>query len=94
MLKAIYARLDALCRARPKTVALGMVLFTTAAFLFNPAVWKHPVFAAWIAAAVLLPVPIEVWALVRRKRSGGSLSKWGASKDPAADRDTLLGNRT
>lgn len=71
MVKRLYAKIDALCRARPKTVAAVMVVFTTTALLANPAVWKYPQFAAWVAAAVLVPVPFEVWALVRRNRRCG-----------------------
>ena len=69
MFKKLYARVDALCRARPKTMAAIMVVFTTTALLVNPAVWNHPKFTAWIAAAVLLPAPFQVWAMVRQNRA-------------------------
>ena len=52
-LKKLYARLDALCRARPKTVAAAIMVFAAAAFLANPA-WPWPGFA-WVAGAMLLP---------------------------------------
>ncbi|MDE0040076.1 MAG: hypothetical protein OXU77_21340 [Gammaproteobacteria bacterium] len=68
MFKKLYDKVDALCKAHPKAMAWGMVVFVTVVFLVNPATWKWPAFTAWIAAAVLLPVPFQVWAMVRRKR--------------------------
>lgn len=68
MVKRLYAGADALCKARPKTMWGGMVVFTTMAFLANPIVWNQPGFP-WIAAAVLLPVPIVAWAMIRRNRA-------------------------
>ena len=68
MVKRLYAKLDALCRARPKTVGYGMAAFATACLLLNPGVGKYPELAAWVAVAVLAPVPFEVWARVRRGR--------------------------
>lgn len=75
MFKRLYVRVDALCKARPKTMWGGMVIFTTTAFLVNPGVWKYPEFTAWIAAAVLLPAPFQVWAMVRRNRAKGAACK-------------------
>ena len=72
MLKSAYARLDALCQARPKTMVYGMVVFTTAALLLNPGVWRHPEFAAWMAVAVLGPLPFEIWGRIRRSRRESS----------------------
>ena len=64
----LYSRFATLCKARPKTMAATFVVFTTAAFIVNPAVWRDPVFAAWIAAVVLLPLPFEIAAMVRKER--------------------------
>ena len=74
MLKRLYAKLDALCRARPRTVGYGMAAFATACFLLNPGVWRYPELTAWVAVAVLMPVPFEVWARARGSR-GKSASK-------------------
>ena len=68
MIKRLYARVDALCKARPKTMWGGMAAFTTMAFLVNPIVWQQPGFA-WIAAAVLWPAPIVAWAMIRQNRT-------------------------
>ena len=68
MVKRLYARIDALCKARPKTMWGGLAAFSTTAFLVNPLVWNQPGFA-WIAAAVLWPAPIMAWAIVRRNRA-------------------------
>ena len=68
MVKGLYASLGALCKARPKTMWGGMVVFTTMAFLANPIVSNQPGFP-WIAAAVFLPVPIVAWAMIRRNRA-------------------------
>lgn len=68
MLKRLYAKLDALCRARPKTMGYGIAAFATACFFLNPAVWKYQELTAWVAIAVLVPAPFEVWARVRRSR--------------------------
>ena len=70
--KSLYARLDALCKARPRTMAYGMLAFTTTALVVNPAVWKYPEFAAWVAVAVLGPLPFEIWARARRARRRSS----------------------
>ena len=46
----------------------GIAAFATACFFLNPAVWKYQELTAWVAIAVLVPAPFEVWARVRRSR--------------------------
>lgn len=72
LLKRAYAKLDAVCQARPKTMAYGMAAFATACFFLKPGVWKHPEFAAWIAVAVLGPLPFQMWGRFRRSRRASS----------------------
>ena len=71
MFKRLDAKWKALCLARPKTLAA--VFFTLATgmlFFYLHMLWGT--FAMWILAAVLLPVPFEVWAMVRRNRRGSN----------------------
>lgn len=70
MFKRIYAKLDALCRAHPKTVTYGTLVFVTACFVLNPAIRKHPEFVVGTIVVALLPwVAFELWAWARKRRN-------------------------
>ena len=67
----IYRTMDekwkAVCRSRRKTVIAVLLLVPPVVLLVNPAVWAYPVFATWMAIALLVPLPFEIWALVRAR---------------------------
>ena len=64
---SLYARLDAFCRARPKTVCVILIVFTMTALIFNPA------FNGWMIAILSLPllliVALSIAAKALNKRS-------------------------
>lgn len=64
---SLYARLDAFCIARPKTVCVTLVVFTMTALIFNPA------FSGWMIAILSLPllliVALSIAAKALNKRS-------------------------
>lgn len=60
----LYSRLDALLKARPKTMAAALVAFTATAFLLNP------VIPAWITGVMHLPVASLIAVMVWKRGSG------------------------
>lgn len=70
MFKRIYAKLDALCRAHPKTAAFGTSVFATAGFVLNPAIRQHPEFVAGTIVVAFLPwVAVGLWTWARKRRN-------------------------
>ena len=70
MFKRVYAKLDALCHAHPKTMAYGMLVFATTCFVLNPAIRQHPAFVAGTIVVALLPwVALELSAWARKRRN-------------------------
>ena len=72
MYKRLDAKWKALCLARPKTLAAVIFTFATVMLFVFLHISGYSKFAMWIFAAVLLPVPFEVWAMVRRNRRESS----------------------
>ena len=70
----MYERLDAKwkawCLARPKTLAIALFVFATVMLFVYLRVWGASELVMWIAAAVLLPVPFQILAMVRKGRRG------------------------
>lgn len=80
MFKRAYAKLDALCRAHPKTAVYGTLVFATAGFVLNPAIWKHPEFVVGTVVVALLPwVAFEFLAWVRgfRRNPSSEANRFG-----------------
>ena len=68
MFRKLDARWKALCLARPKTLAAVIFTFATVMVFVYLHIWGYSEFAMWILAAVLLPVPFQVWAMTRQRR--------------------------
>ena len=62
----LYSRLDALLKARPKTMVGALAVFVATAFFFNP------VIPAWIAGVVILPAAFSVAMMVVWKPGSGA----------------------
>ena len=62
----LYSRLDALLKARPKTMVVALAVFVATAFFFNPAI------PAWIAGVMLLPVAFSVAMMVVWRPGSGA----------------------
>ena len=62
----LYSRLDALLKARPKTMVAALAVFTATAFFFNP------VIPAWIAGVVIFPAAFSVAMMVVWKPGSGA----------------------
>ena len=68
MFERLDARWRAWCLARPKALASALFILATVMLFVYFHVWGVSELAVWIAAAVLLPVPFQIWAMICDKK--------------------------